>query len=598
MLYCALALLYPIKRSRLRDHIRSSHRLAPKINEMIKNMRQTPPSYLYGVPEALQRNPWKSGIFRRLPWLGISAFLGALLGIGAAIAILIASNGKPTADWSVQPTVYLAIASAVTNILLHFALAEAVNVAWWSRASQTTTKVADLHRTWIYGNSLWAAVRSGRHVNKVAIACMLLALGPINGPLLQRASRVTLGEFRREANIEFTVAQALPNGYTGYLSGRGVNVALLTPKFTRVVVQDSTQAPINITSTGCIGQCSARIKAAGFAVNCSDSTDPYTLTPKIPAAGESYDVTQPATQKGTLAFLTTFYWNTRNPGALNMRVQFKPTSACDGSLTIRKCDLTAARVSYPVILNGNRSTIALAPSSTIFDDQVLNADEDIIREPDSGPTTYGGLYKYLLDSYNSTANLYFAGARGYDLHTTGATSNRYALLSDDVTPEQGSLGPTSSCTLFFSDPSNDLLQAVRELMFRTAILAANASTPPQRVMAQETVTLPVYNTQYLYMGLAVLCTMLGWLAVFPVWNGWWSVGRATSMSPIETAKAFRAPMLEGSDSNADADMLLKEVGDRELRYGAVTMYGGREQRLEMNKPQFVTPPEEGMRFDG
>lgn len=73
------------------------------------------------------------------------------------------------------------------------------------------------------------------------------------------------------------------------------------------------------------------------------------------------------------------------------------------------------------------------------------------------------------DTCDSTANLVFVGARGYDLVTTGATSNRYAVL-DPTDPD-----PYMSCALAFADPSNDLVQAMREIMFRTAVAAANSS---------------------------------------------------------------------------------------------------------------------------
>lgn len=55
------------------------------------------------------------------------------------------------------------------------------------------------------------------------------------------------------------------------------------------------------------------------------------------------------------------------------------------------------------------------------------------------------------DTCDSTANLVFVGARGYDLVTTGATSNRYAVL-DPTDPD-----PYMSCALAFADPSNDLV---------------------------------------------------------------------------------------------------------------------------------------------
>jgi hypothetical protein len=106
--------------------------------------------------------------------------LGALSGIIAAVVVLSVSNNQPISQRPVQPTVYLPIASAATNVCIHFTFTEAVTIAWSRRAFQTT--LADLHRTWEYGQSLGEAPISGRHFNLIALASILMALAPINGP--------------------------------------------------------------------------------------------------------------------------------------------------------------------------------------------------------------------------------------------------------------------------------------------------------------------------------------------------------------------------------------------------------------------------------
>jgi hypothetical protein len=47
--------------------------------------------------------------------------------------------------------------------------------------------------------------------------------------------------------------------------------------------------------------------------------------------------------------------------------------------------------------------------------------------------------------------------------------------------------------------------------------------------------------------------------------------RAVSMSPLETAKASNAPLLENADSKADVKALMTLVGQRSVRYGAVSI---------------------------
>ena len=515
--------------------------------------------------------------------------MGALLGVAASVIILIQSNGQPTKKWSLQPTVYLAIASTITNIVLHFALTEGVTVAWWRRATKENTTIADLHRHWSYGDSLWAALMSGRHINMVAVASILVAIVPINGPLLQRASRVSLGQFKQDTDLSITIAQQLPDGYTGYLSGRGEQAALLTSAFTSTVNAANSQADINATSTGCSGRCATTIRGAGFAINCSVSTLPFSLTPVSPAPGQNFDNGQQAMANGTQVFGTHIYWGFSEPGTIHLGVQYKNSPACDGELQIRNCTMQSAVVDYPVIVNGNQSTIQLDPSTTMFDDTVLNL-TTVTLATMAGPTTLGGFYKALSDTYNSMANLRFAGAVNYELTSTGATVNRYAILNSKRTSY-------ADCTLAFADPSSDLIKAIRDLMFRTAIAATNGSDP-QLVKAQETTTLPIYQSHYLYLGLAVLFTALGWLATVPIFIGWWHVGRTVSLSPIETAKAFRAPMLDNADSNGDVDVLLKELGDRPVRYGAAATSGSQMDRLEMSEPQFVRTPHPEQTFVG
>ena len=59
------------------------------------------------------------------------------------------------------------------------------------------------------------------------------------------------------------------------------------------------------------------------------------------------------------------------------------------------------------------------------------------------------------------------------------------------------------------------------------------------------------------------------MAVFPLFYGWWNLGRDVSMSPVEIAKAFKAPHTEGADANASVDKLLRQIGKRKARYGVV-----------------------------
>lgn len=65
---------------------------------------------------------WKAGAWSQFQWRGLGALFGACLTLVGAIAVLAVSDGQPVDSWVTQPTVYLAIAAAATNVLLHYAL--------------------------------------------------------------------------------------------------------------------------------------------------------------------------------------------------------------------------------------------------------------------------------------------------------------------------------------------------------------------------------------------------------------------------------------------------------------------------------------------
>ena len=204
-----------------------------------------------------------------------------------------------------------------------------------------------------------------------------------------------------------------------------------------------------------------------------------------------------------------------------------------------------------------------------------------------GPTTLGGLAKTLMDTYSSQAYISFAAFEGYEIDTFRATCNRYVVLSSSAS--------FSDCSTSFTDLMNDTLQAVRDLAFRTAIAAANSSDT-QQVMATETLSLPVHESQYLFLGLAVLCSAAGCLATLLKVFRWWSVGRTVSMISIDTAKAFGPPQLRNSDANAQINVLIKEVGDHPIGYGAIA--SGADYHLEMKSPEVVRVSLSEERFSG
>ena len=101
-------------------------------------------------PPVLHAAPWLPGAFKHFPWLGLSALVVSIICMAISIGILVRSNGQLVSQWPVQPTVFLAVTSAVANIALRLALAKGVSIAWWYKSMRGGT-TADLHRYWDFG---------------------------------------------------------------------------------------------------------------------------------------------------------------------------------------------------------------------------------------------------------------------------------------------------------------------------------------------------------------------------------------------------------------------------------------------------------------
>lgn len=132
-----------------------------------------------------------------------------------------------------------------------------------------------------------------------------------------------------------------------------------------------------------------------------------------------------------------------------------------------------------------------------------------------------------------------------------------------------------------------MLDRMREVAFRVSIGAANANRSKifpnwndsaiasatanwtQRVPYTGTQTRTVFRTNWAYVSSGIVLSLAGILAILPLYHGWWELGRSVSLNPLETAKAFGAPLFEPANSNADEDQIVKEVGGKKVRYGVV-----------------------------
>ena len=347
-----------------------------------------------------QRRAWSPGL-QRSPWMALLAIFITVAAIATCIGILVGSDGKPVNRWTFQPTVYLAIATTVANICLHFAFAEGVTIVWWRKALGATT-VGELHRAYDHGRNFWAALFAYRYVNFVAIACLMVTISPINGPLMQRASQITTDRSSSvPVSLEVPTAAEIPAGFTAYTSGRTQSVSFLQRDFIPVVSEWNTQSPIRL-KTACSGTCTGVVRGAGFSVNCTRSTLSFDLKPFPNPLPDSWTQYITSTVGFEVRVDQAFpYGSPSNSGTISVAI--KNTTAHAGELQIQNCTLQPATVSFPITVDGNQQTIALRPGTTIWDDVVERVSPE--QYVTDSRTTFGGLYKALKDRYSSWASI-------------------------------------------------------------------------------------------------------------------------------------------------------------------------------------------------
>ncbi|GME28206.1 uncharacterized protein K452DRAFT_252088 [Neofusicoccum parvum] len=427
---------------------------------------------------------------------------------------------------------------------MQYALMEGVKYAWWKKALRGST-LRQLHETWAHGQSVLEASRAGKNFSAVALGRIVTSVACIAVPLLQHATSVATVPTARDIVVSASLSpEPFPSGFSA--NGTGPE-PIPTYQFSQVVRGYKTRKEIDLDYTGCEGVCSTSFDGPGFDIACSSTTSSYDF------------VTETVNNTNTTTFFAggaNFSFNpARDSSTFNITVSYKPSPSCIGDLAVTTCVLRAAIVNYPVSLqNGTTTLLPSAHNDTIA----------LQSPPPSDPQTLQGFVTALHDLFHSTINL---------THTPSA-SPPWTIASTGPIAYTHALPPTTpDCTLTWSNPIPDILSAARALAFRSAI--AVSSDAAQRAPARQTAARTAYVSHPRFLAAAMVVMLVDAAAVLPLFVGWWRLGRRVSLSPLEVARAFRAPLLEGVEGGGEARDVVREVGGVRVRYGVLARGSGR-----------------------
>ncbi|KAI8629879.1 hypothetical protein F5Y19DRAFT_464218 [Xylariaceae sp. FL1651] len=549
-----------------------------------------------------QVRAWERGHWKRFPWLASCAFIVVLVLFVTMAVVLHTSNNQEVSSWpssqrSVPVSVVLAILVNVANICLAIAMSQGYTVSWWREA----LKGAELSRLQFdlsVQHGFGALLRSSRSFSRFLLATSIALIVSIaDGPVLQRASTtglLTLGPTNTNVTV-FIASDMLPSNFSAW-SGLDSIPNVLTPVFANVSKAYASKEDIMLPYAGCSGNRSCKVTMAGPGLDtvCNDSTVSYNYLDLGAANLEHNNIT---------AFNITFEFGNKFTAAeysmVNFTVLFKPDPACTGNFVRRSCSMRLATVGYPIIISNG--TAVLQPWRPIRNEtiQLINVTDnsyngyisDTTPELWTGVDSYsgkglqsmlGGIFTVSRSLYESYANLRLPAKEGLLVNVTGLAATNY-LTSN--------ISTYGDCTMTWEDPTTDIVNTARELMFRSAIansLANSSYSTPQELPSTSTRVITAYRTRFEYLGIAIgLMLLEGAVILFLLW-GWRDIGRDMSLDAFEIGKALGAPLLREASSNATVEDILEASGRKRIRYGEIVRS---EARVEPGPDAPLSSPE-------
>jgi hypothetical protein len=303
----------------------------------------------------------------------------------------------------------------------------------------------------------------------------------------------------------------------------------------------------------CDGTCEGNVPGAGISYNCSSTKQKLNLFN--------------ATGRIVFAIKTTISQNsTGGPSLLLTTLHVSEVdNTCTATLSIDTCMVEAAVVEYPVVVVQN-STITL--NSAKLNNSAVRS---TYVYPGDLPTTVNGslgtlqyLNDYFVLLYFHTSNV-ASNPSAYGMASTVGTGGMMADMFFQSDPLQYDDYTSENCQLKWTSSTNHVLNSMQNFMFRAALRAARG-TDIQTFTVRRTKLTLVFHSVYGYLAAASVITLLGMLSTLIMLPGWWVLGRTVSLSPLETARAFSAPVMEHAGYNTSVDGIVQDIGQIRVKY--------------------------------
>jgi hypothetical protein len=502
---------------------------------------------------------WQPGFVRRAPWGALSALFLAIICAAISVAIIVISN-QQVATWRIQPSVILGFLASLAAAMLVISLSTGVAITWWrSTLDLHGTTLANLENIWNYGpiggsgaSGAWFA---GRNANKVAVASVLTAIASIAySPLLQRSSHFEAAPISTNTSLNLAILSSLPDGYAGtvdYTSAANITAynefALLLQNW----YDGNNPTTLDQPGYACNDSCTGWVPSAGIQYSCS-------------ATQETVDLSTVAANLNFTGFSTSFrrFDDSYSIPTLELTASFISTvnEFCAATLVTNVCEIQSGTVNFPVEIV-NTTILPNLVSFNTMNFQPVTSIGDMSTTKQGAPAGPLAALEWFGFQYLSASAIV-----GYD----NVTDSYWEEASGDIALQSSDHGndypPNSICQFQFFDPTQPILTSLSEVLFLAAI---DADWDPQTIQTFpiiQTTNSLIYKSVYPYLAIASGILVIAILAISTTLYGWWDLGRDVSLSPLETAKAFGAPIFQHWNLHMDSKHLARDMGQRKFMY--------------------------------
>lgn len=497
-----------------------------------------------------QQNPGKT------PWLAILCIILLMASVVVSIAIVSLSHHQPVASWKISPAVLLSVMSSIFVLTLEVLVAIGLTICWWRSAANGTT-LKRLHYIWDGSNllNLVPATMAGVDTRKVALIAVVIAVAKFaTGPLLQRSTHSGNHLVGEDVTIKMHIAQQIPDGWFGTQGIAGApGFASLQEWYLNNTISTPTDAGFYCKGNG---TCGGSVTGAGINWGCDSTSQTLNLLDPVNENTVVFSITSDMNYNygQPMLFLSAAYLSNVD-------------GSCIGTITTDTCNIIAATVEYPVLMQNTTVTLnhnSLLTNRSVVSNYTSKGDQNSTT-PNStlaGPLT--GLNLFMGDYIFTSAKLNYP-PKTYD------SVNSIADLFYDPNPSHYTSYAYEHCGLKWSKPTDYVIASFTEFMFRAALdVGHNESLFSNKDLQNFTLgfagTELRYSSDFGCLAGAIILMLLSLLGVFVLLWGWWELGRPVTLSPLETAKAFGAPMLLGAGYTRDVKTIIEEIGDEKVAH--------------------------------